>query len=142
MVPAGAEIDDAPGGMDGVRIGVQRGMVDHDYLKANYPSADVAAYPGQDEVRPDLASGRLDAAFVGDVPASAFPEGEQDAGFEQVGEVHDDEAIYGPGAGIAVRKGDEALRAERNEALAAIRGNGEFARINEAYFDLDISGGI
>lgn len=142
VVPEGAEIDDAPGGIDGVRVGVQRGTVDHDYLKATYPDADIAAYPGQDEVWLDLASGRLDAAFVGNVPASTFLDTEQGAGFEQVGEVHDDEAIYGPGAGIAVRKGDEALRAELNEALAAIRESGEFGRINDAYFDFDISGGL
>ena len=142
VAPEGAELDDAHGGLDGVRVGVQRGTVDYDYLRAYYPDADVRAYPGQDEVWLDLAAGRLDAAFVGDTVANTFFETEDGEGFELTGELHNDPQIYGVGAGIAVDPDDEALLAELNGALAAILGNGEFKRINDRYFDFDVTGGL
>jgi lysine-arginine-ornithine-binding protein len=141
VVPEGQTYDDAHGGMSGVIVGVQRGTVDHDYLKAHYPDADIRAYPGQDEVWLDLAAGRIDAAFVGNVPAGTFLDTPEGAGFVQIGEIHDDPAIYGPGAGIGVRKGDDELREALNGALRAIRDSGEFKEINDRYFDFDISGG-
>ena len=46
----------------------------------------------------------------------------------------------GSGVGIAVRKDDEALRTKINAALAALKGNGEYKKLADKYFDFDVSG--
>jgi lysine-arginine-ornithine-binding protein len=142
VVPTGTQIDDAHGGMAGMRIGVQRGTVDHDYLRAYYPDADIRAYPGQDEVWLDMTAGRLDAVLVGGTAANQFFATEGGKGFEQTGALHNEPEIYGVGAGIAVPPDSEDLLADLNGALAAIIENGELKRINDEYFDYDITGGL
>jgi len=51
-----------------------------------------------------------------------------------------DPDFHGQGAGIAVRKGDTDLVNRFNAAIAAIRTNGTYKRINDKYFDFDIYG--
>ena len=47
---------------------------------------------------------------------------------------------FGVGDGIGLRKEDVALREDLNKALATIRANGTYARINARYFDFDLYG--
>ena len=54
---------------------------------------------------------------------------------------HTDVECYGEGVGIAVRKGEDALREDLSKAIAAIRENGTYAEINDTYFPFDIYGG-
>jgi ABC-type amino acid transport substrate-binding protein len=42
--------------------------------------------------------------------------------------------------GIAVRKGDDALRETLNKAITAIRADGTYDKINKKYFPIDIFG--
>ncbi|TIU22091.1 MAG: transporter substrate-binding domain-containing protein, partial [Mesorhizobium sp.] len=49
--------------------------------------------------------------------------------------------IHGPGAGIAVRKGDTELVNQFNKAIDAIRANGKYKEINDKYFKYDVYGG-
>ena len=142
VVAEGTALDDSHGKLGDIKVGVQRGTVDHDYMKKFYPEADIRPYPGQDEIWLDLTAGRLDAAFVGNLPAQNFFGTDGGKGFTQVGDVHNDPEIYGVGAGIAVPKGATDLQAELNGALEALLANGEFRRINDSYFDYDVSGGL
>ena len=52
-----------------------------------------------------------------------------------------DPVINGEGAGIAIRKGEDALREKFNAAIKAIRANGKYKEINDKYFDFDVYGG-
>lgn len=45
----------------------------------------------------------------------------------------------GGGVGIAMRRGDEALRSSVNEALASIKQDGSYAKMPSPYFDFDIT---
>jgi arginine/ornithine transport system substrate-binding protein len=47
---------------------------------------------------------------------------------------------FGIGAGIAVRKGESALKAELNAAIKTIRANGSYKKINDKYFSFDVYG--
>ena len=49
--------------------------------------------------------------------------------------------IHGPGAGIAVRKGEKELADKFNAAIDAIRANGKYKEINDKYFSFDVYGG-
>ncbi|RTL97237.1 MAG: transporter substrate-binding domain-containing protein, partial [Hyphomicrobiales bacterium] len=48
--------------------------------------------------------------------------------------------IFGPGAGIAVRKGETDLVNKLNEAIDTIRKNGKYKEINDKYFKFDVYG--
>ena len=68
------------------------------------------------------------------------PEG-KDYGF--VGpELNDPKYVkyFGIGAGIALRKGEAALKKELNDAIKTIRGNGTYAKIQGKYFNFDVYG--
>jgi arginine/ornithine transport system substrate-binding protein len=47
---------------------------------------------------------------------------------------------FGAGAGIALRKGQDALKNELNAAIKAIRANGVYKKINDKYFKFDVYG--
>ena len=88
-------------------------------------------YDTQTAAYSDLEAGRLDALVSDVYPAYDWLKDKPD--FEFVGDKIDiDDKI-----GIAVRKGDP-LRAAFNEALAAIRANGTYAKLNAKYFPFDI----
>jgi polar amino acid transport system substrate-binding protein/arginine/ornithine transport system substrate-binding protein len=127
--------------MAGKYVCVQRGTIHQDYIEEKFPSARLVLYPTQDEVYLDLTAGRCDAIMADSIAIQdgflATPEGEDYAFF---GEAHQDPAIHGEGAGVAVRKGEEALRDRFTAAIAAIRENGTYAEINDRYFPFDIYG--
>ena len=45
-----------------------------------------------------------------------------------------------PGAGIAIRKGEDELKDMFNKAIDAIRANGKYKEINDKYFQFDVYG--
>ena len=61
-------------------------------------------------------------------------------GYAFVGPQFTDAKYFGDGIGIAVRKGDKADLDKINAAIAAIRANGEYKKIQDKYFDFDIYG--
>jgi arginine/ornithine transport system substrate-binding protein len=63
-----------------------------------------------------------------------FLQSERGKGFERVGNAVQAPKFFGKGQGIAVRKGDEALRARLDQALVAILDNGVYRRIERQYF--------
>ena len=52
-----------------------------------------------------------------------------------------DRQWFGDGMGIAVRKGDQDLKAKLDEAIKTLRANGKYQEINQKYFKYDIYGG-
>ena len=61
--------------------------------------------------------------------------------FEYVGPALTDRQWFGDGMGIAVRKGDQDLKAKLDEAIKTLRANGKYQEINQKYFKYDIYGG-
>ncbi len=101
----------------------------------------VVSYQNQEQVYADLVMGRLDASLQGAVQASyGFLDKPVGKDFELAGAVLDDPRYFGVGDGIGLRKEDVALREDLNKALATIRANGTYARINARYFDFDLYG--
>ena len=90
----------------------------------------------------DLANGRLDA-IKDDISRArgmagrrrTAPAASCSARSSRVPEIH------GPGAGIAVRKGETDLVNKFNAAIDAIRANGKYKEINDKYFKFDVYGG-
>lgn len=92
----------------------------------------IKRYTTADDMVLDLEGQRLDVVFVD------YPVGEQTVlskdGFKEVGEP----VKLGQGVGVAMRKRDEDLAQEVNEALATLKEDGTYDTIMEKYFAYDI----
>lgn len=133
--------DDSPATLAGKRIGVQRGTTHDDFISARYPDSEIVRYGTQDEVYLDLTAGRIDATLADSTAVEdGFLSTDAGAGFAFFGTDHSDPEFFGEGAGIAVRKGEDALREALNAAIEAIRANGVYDEIAAKYFNFNIYG--
>ena len=123
-------------GLKGKVIGAQRSTIHANYLMENYADvADVKLYDTQENVTLDLTSGRLDLVLASSaVILGSFLNKPEGADYALVGP----ELRLGSGTAIAVRQNDDALRETFNKAIAAIRANGTYQKINAKYFDFSI----
>jgi polar amino acid transport system substrate-binding protein len=125
----------------GKTIGVQASTTHFNYSTATYTDSTVKPYPTAQEYQLDLANGRLDAVNDDIVVLSQWLDSPDGACCKLVGSIKPVEDIHGPGAGIAIRKGETALRDQFNAAIDAIRANGKYKEINDKYFKFDVYGG-
>ncbi len=118
------------------RVGVQNGTVSQDFMEAEYPDIEIAAYGAQDEAFLDLTSGRVDAVASDAIQAdTGFLKSEDGAGYAFVADQKD---VPGDDIGIAVRKEDNELRDQLSGAIELIRNSGKYKEINDTYFSYDI----
>jgi arginine/ornithine transport system substrate-binding protein len=127
-------------GLKGKVIGAQRSTIHAQYLQDNFADvADIKLYDTQENANLDLTAGRLDLVLASSaVMLGSFlgkPEGQD---YEFTGPDQRNPKWFGAGTGIAVRQGDAALKEAFNKALAEIRENGTYERINAKYFPFSI----
>lgn len=136
-----AGFEGTPEGLTAKRIGVQRGATHQCYAEKTFPGAEIVLYGTQEEVFRDLALGRIDAELSDStISQESFLSKPEGADYAFLGGDHLDVECYGEGVGIAVRKDDTDLRDALSEAITAIRDNGTYKTINDAYFPFDIYG--
>ena len=141
FIAKGAPRDISPAAFKGKKIGVQRTTSHDRYATQYYKDAEIVRYAKQDDIFLDLAAGRLDATLCDQVAGSeGFLKKPAGKGFSVIGHPVDDPAIFGTGSGIALRKADTALLDKFNAAIAAVRANGTFKKIQDQYFDFDVYG--
>lgn len=129
--------DVSPGGLAGIAVGAQVATTHARYLQEKYPDADLRLYRVLDDAVLDLESGRVEVV-MGDKLALYDWAEDRGRGLAFVGEDITDTDYFGPGIGIALRKGEEGLRDRFNAALRAIIDDGRYAAINAAYFPFSI----
>ncbi len=146
VVKNGIKVDASLAGLKGKKIGVLKSSTQEKYANGELKKvgATVVSYEAQDQVYLDIKSGRLDGTVADVVEVGAAflkkPEG-KDYGF--VGpELNDPKYLkyFGIGAGIALRKGEAALKKELNDAIKTIRSNGTYAKVQGKYFTFDVYG--
>ena len=141
VAKAGAKLEASAAGLKGKRIGVQRSTIQDRFVTATFTQSEIVRYAKADEVYLDLAAGRVDVVFSDTLAVDGgFLKTPQGKGFAFFGPSYDDPKFFGTGSGIAVRKADTALQAKFNAAIAAIRANGVYKKINDKYFDFDVYG--
>jgi arginine/ornithine transport system substrate-binding protein len=129
--------------LKGKKIGVLKGSTQEKYAMGELKSAGVSVVPyeAQDQVYLDIKSGRLDGTVADQVEVSggflSKPEG---AGYGFVGPVLNEPKYFGTGVGVALRKGETALKDELNAAIKAIRANGVYETVSKKYFSFDVYG--
>ncbi|KRB99033.1 ABC transporter substrate-binding protein [Hydrogenophaga sp. Root209] len=129
--------------LKGKKIGVLKGSTQEKYAMGELKAAGVSVVPyeAQDQVYLDIKSGRLDGTVADQVEVNggflSKPEG---AGYGFVGPVLADAKYFGTGVGVALRKGETALKDELNAAIKSIRSNGVYETVSKKYFDFDVYG--
>ena len=104
--------------------------------------AEIRTYDTVEQAHLDLTAGRIDFFLDGVIAvAGGFLNTDLGKGYAVIGPEIVDREIYGDGAGIAVRKGDDELREALNEAIKAIRADGTYQEISNKHFGIDIFGG-
>ena len=124
----------------GKTIGVQGSTIHFNYAEQAFTDSTVKAYPTAQEYQLDLANGRLDAINDDIVSIQEWLDSPEGDCCKLVGTFKSVEEIHGPGAGIALRKGEDELREKLNAAIDAIRANGKYKEINDKYFKFDVFG--
>ena len=138
-----SNIEISKDGLKGKTVGVQRATVHENFVRDYFGnSITIRSYATQDEANMDLETGRLDLVIADAVVLDeGFLKTDMGKDFEFVGPGYTDERWFGEGIGIALRKKDDTLRKMFNKAIAEIRANGVYKKINDKYFDFDVYGG-
>lgn len=139
MVPKDSDLQPTPEAVSGKIIGVIVSTTQEAYVQAHYPDATLNSYQTPDESYSDLAAGRIDAVVSDSLVGMEWLKTDAGACCKSAGNVVDDPAILGLGAGFGIRK-DDPIKAKLNEAIAAIRADGTYDTITAKYFDFDIYG--
>lgn len=129
--------------MRGKRLGVLKGSTQERYAMGELApvGATIVAYEAQDQVYLDIRSGRLEGTVADAVEVTggflSKPEGQ---GYGFVGPVLNEAKYFGTGMGVAMRKGQDELKQQINQAIKTIRANGTYQTISAKYFDFDVYG--
>ncbi len=131
-----------PATLKGKKIIVTRNTPRAKYLQDNYKDSEILLVAKEAEVTMELAAGRGDIGFGSSLAATAaFLKSPEGKAYGKVGApITLGGAAQGGGVGIAMRKGEDALRNKVNGALKAITANGVYKSINDKYFDVNIRG--
>jgi arginine/ornithine transport system substrate-binding protein len=130
------EVIVTPRRVSGKRIGVQRDTTYDRFLSDKYQQhTEVLRFDSAEVMYQALGEGRVELVLDDAVSGYfGFLDTEQGQGFEQVGNKVVAPKHFGQGQGIAVRKGDQALRERLDRALSIILSNGVYKRIEKQYF--------
>lgn len=125
---------------DGVKIGLERSSTYENWMKAKVPGAEIAYYDNNEAMYLDLAAGRVDAIMTNPMKAYlSFLSKDDGAGFEVVGPQLEDEAYFGTGVGIGLRKDNAELLERMNTALQAMTEDGTLKSFSLKYFPFAIN---
>ncbi|MFM0286610.1 ABC transporter substrate-binding protein [Paraburkholderia megapolitana] len=139
----GRDIKPTVESLRGKRIGVAQGSTQEAYAKAYWAPAgiDIVSYANQEQVYADLRPGRIDATLTDMIAGSqGFLKTPQGAEYAFLGAPVNDEKTLGKGGAIGLRKEDVALREKIDGVIEAMRKDGTYRKIEQRYFDFDISG--
>jgi arginine/ornithine transport system substrate-binding protein len=138
----GSNIEISKAGLKGKAVAVQRATTHDNFVTAEFGNeVAVKRYATQDEAYMDAVAGRVDLLLADSVAMKdGFLATDNGKDWEFVGPDFTETKYFGDGTGIAVRKEDKDLLAMLNKAIAAIRANGTYQKVNAKYFDFDVYG--
>jgi polar amino acid transport system substrate-binding protein len=135
VVARNSKIQDvSPRTMAGKAIGAQSSTIHANYLEDEYGRSSIKLYPTQEEANLDLISGRLDAVLADKVVLTSWLESQEGQCCKFIG----DDLKIGGAVGVGLRKSDQDLKAMFNKAIAEIRADGTYDKINRKYFPFSI----
>lgn len=119
-----------PEGLEARTVAVVAGSAHEAYVKAFFIDSRVRAFATLSEARAALVAKQVDVLFGDGISHAFWLTGTASkACCEFRGDAFFEPKYFGDGVGIAVRKGDLALRQEINSALKAVRSNGRYEEL-------------
>ena len=140
VLVAGKSMNVMADDVSGKIIGVQTSTTHANYAEKHLSAGKVKMYATFDEHNQDLVAGRVDAVVGDSIAFQDFLGSDAGSSFEVKAELNDD-AVFGPGVGVGMRKEDTELAAKVNAAIKTIRDNGSYEAFSKKYFDFDVFGG-
>jgi polar amino acid transport system substrate-binding protein len=128
----------SPLAMAGRKIGTTDRSDHEAYLREFYKDSEIVLYAKPDEAHLDLLVGRLDAVFGDELLLSKFLGSREGGCCHIIGDAPVDPVYRRESYGIGLRREDEALRARFNGAIATVKNDGTYDRIQAKYFSFDI----
>lgn len=119
----------------GRTVGVQTSTTHAQLLERVFPGVRLKAYDTIEHAALDLTSGRVDALFTARTTVATIT-GRGRIAAAGPSFVH---GPLGHGAGMAVRRGNEALRARLDHAIAQAIADGTTARLSASWFGFDVT---
>jgi len=140
--PKDSDVSADPASVKGKIVGVQVSTTHANYAEKHLESmADsIKTYQTFDEHNQDLVAGRIDAVVGDSLAFQAFLDSDAGQCCEVKGTLNDI-AVFGPGVGGGMRKGESELMEKFNAAIKQIREDGTYDAISKKYFNFDIYGG-
>ena len=129
-----------PADAKGKIIGVQTSTIHANYIQKYFgKDAEIKVYDTQDNANADLSAGRVDLVMADSVALADYLKSDQGKDMQVVVTIPDD-PLLGAGVGGGIRKGDDQLKAQLNDAIKGVRSSGVYDQIAKKYFDFDIYG--
>jgi polar amino acid transport system substrate-binding protein len=133
-----AEIDPVPEKLEGRKVAVVTGTAHEAFLKTLFTEAELRAYPNMEVARLALRRGDVDLLFGDGISLAFWLNGtDSENCCEFRGGPYLDSRYFGGGTGIAVRKGNDAMRLALNWALFRVWEQGRFTDLWLRYFPIN-----
>ncbi len=117
------------GDLAGKNVAVHRSSTASEYLEKHFPKAIQKGYDSQENTYLDLEAGRSDYLISDSIPALYWLQSDKGKNFEVKGQpININDKIA-----IALRQNDPLI-GQFNTALAALKANGTYDKINQKYF--------
>jgi polar amino acid transport system substrate-binding protein len=111
---------------EGLRVGVERASTYFEWFSNKLPGAELVLYDGNEPMYLDLKNGRVDMIMTNPMKAHlSFLSGEGAGKYEFVSPAINEPEFFGPGVGVALRKGNEELRDSISSALRQLNREGK-----------------
>lgn len=126
-----------PEEVEGEKIGVLKGTAHEAYLKDFFYDAKIVSFPSALQARSALSAGEISLLFGDGISLMFWVNGTESSGCCVLrGGAFTEAKYFGEGMGIAVKKGNRALREVLNTALEDVRKSGNFEQLYLRYFPL------
>jgi arginine transport system substrate-binding protein len=119
--------------LKGKRVGIQKGTTYPKYLNEKYPDVKQVSYDSYQYAILDLKAKRIDAIVSSSIVASEWLG--KDADIVPLSDKIIDHDFFGEGLGIAIRKGNEKLLNQFDQAIDKLKANGELDAIYKKWFN-------
>lgn len=120
-----------PEELAGKKVGVGLGTNYEQWVRANVPTADVRTYDDDPTKYQDLKAGRIDAVLNDRLVAADFVKTSPEY-------VASGMPFAAQGAGVAMKK-DPGLKVVIDQAINALRADGQLGQISQKWFGLDVT---